>query len=118
VAKKKRFLTSVRAAWAGLIHAFRSEKNMKIHGVCAILVILFAAWFHVSRSDWVILLLLIFLVFAFELMNTAVERTVDLCTQYDHPLARQAKDVAAGAVLVVAVASAIIGVIIFSRYLF
>lgn len=110
------FLKGFIVAFEGIAHAFRNETHMKIHFAAAVLVILLAAILHVSLNDWVILLLLIALVIAMELINTAIERVVDLATKECHPLAKQAKDMAAGAVLVMAIASVIIGLCIFLKY--
>ncbi|WP_340582351.1 diacylglycerol kinase family protein, partial [Staphylococcus aureus] len=83
------------------------------HIVSAIIVILASYLTGLSRMEWYIVLLLIALMFALEMMNTAIERVVDLASPEIHPLAKQAKDIAAGAVLVFALFSAIIGLLIF-----
>jgi undecaprenol kinase len=114
---KGNIMTSFKMALYGIAHALRHERNMKIHSVAALLVIILAAVLKVSFNDWMILLLLIALVISLELVNTAVERTVDLFTQERHPLAKQAKDTAAGAVLVMVIISVIIGIGIFLKYL-
>ncbi|MBB6445988.1 undecaprenol kinase [Bacillus benzoevorans] len=86
---------------------------MRIHCTAAGLVILFGLYFQLSASEWIFILLAIGGMFSLELVNTAIERTVDLVTEEFHPLAKQAKDIAAGAVLVYAILSVIIGCIIF-----
>lgn len=115
--RRANFFIRVRQAISGIGTAFRHERNLKIHTVFAIIVIIAAWGLRVSRQDWILLLFLIAAVICLELVNTAVERAVDLITQDEHPLAKQAKDIAAGAVLVMAIASAIIGCIIFIKYL-
>ncbi len=95
------------------MHGTLHERNMKSHFAAAAAVLL-AGWLTgLSRTEWLIIIILIGLMIALELMNAAVERTVDLVTGEFHPLAEQAKDLAAGAVLVFAFASAIIGALIF-----
>jgi len=115
--KKWNLLKSFKFAFEGIFHAFYHERNMRIHGLMALIVIFFAAYLKVRAEDWVILLLLIALVISLELVNTAVERVVDLKSPDVHPLAKQAKDVAAGAVLMMSIMSVIIGVCIFIKYL-
>jgi undecaprenol kinase len=81
--------------------------------MAAVLVILFAFYYHLSASEWIFILFAIGGMFSLELVNTAIERIVDLVTEEYHPLAKQAKDIAAGAVIVYAILSVIIGCIIF-----
>ena len=83
---------------------------MRFHLFAAFAVVVCASWLRVSRTDWLWLLLAIALVLAAELLNTAVERMVDLTAgEMQHPLAKAAKDTAAGAVLVMAVFAAAVG---------
>lgn len=86
---------------------------MKIHMAAAFLAVVFGIKFTVSPVEWLILVLTIMAVLVTELMNTALEAVVDLASPEFHPLAKIAKDVAAGAVLVTAVSAVIIGSIIF-----
>jgi len=74
-------------------------------------------FFGITRTEWIVIILCIGVVIAAELFNTAIERLVDLVSPERHPIAGQVKDIAAGAVLVCAVAAAIIGIIIFLPYL-
>lgn len=102
-----------KVAVEGLWDAIRKERHMKIH-LAMTTVVLIAGWiFAITKLEWVLLLLTIALVLTAELINTAIERTVDLVTADYHPLAKAAKDIAAGAVMVTAVFAVIIGVIIF-----
>lgn len=107
-----KYLRSFGYAFEGIITASK-EQNLKSHIVSAIIVILAGYLTGLSRMEWYIVLLLIALMFALEMMNTAIERVVDLASPEIHPLAKQAKDIAAGAVLVFALFSAIIGLLIF-----
>jgi undecaprenol kinase len=111
--EKKRFA----CAWAGVMAAVKEEVHMRIHIALAVVAIIAAAIFHISRMEWLILLLTIGSVIALELINTAIERVVDLVTADFHPLAKAAKDIAAGAVLVAAVVAVIVGITIFLPYL-
>lgn len=111
----KRMLASFRFAIEGLFHVIKKERNMQIHLTIACIVLFLAYYFSISKFEWFIILLCIGIVFSLEAINTAIERTVDLCTEEFKPLAKQAKDAAAGAVFVFAVISVIIGLIIFLR---
>jgi undecaprenol kinase len=117
-AEKPRLAKSFYYAMEGILHTVKHERNMQIHTVSAVLVVLGGCWFHVSVDHWIILSIMIGGIFSLELMNTAIEKTVDLITDDYHPLAKIAKDAAAGAVLVYAAASVIVGVLIFSKYIF
>lgn len=112
-ANLKKLVCSFSFAFKGISHALKNELNIKIHGVAAAVVVLLGFWLHLSRLEWVVILLTIGAVISLELVNTAVERTVDLVTKEYHPLAKQAKDLAAGAVLFFAFIAVIIGTIIF-----
>ncbi len=103
---------SFRFAFAGLRYVLWSERNARIHLAIAILVLLVSAWLRLSALEWVLIIAAIALVFAGEMLNTVVELTVDMVTSELNPLAKRAKDVAAGAVLVAAIAAAIMGFII------
>lgn len=108
----RKYLRSFGYAIEGIITASK-EQNVKSHVVSAIIVMLAGYLTGLSRIEWYIVLLLIALMFALEMINTAIERVVDLASPEIHPLAKQAKDIAAGAVLVFALFSAIIGLLIF-----
>lgn len=102
-----------KVALVGVLQAIREERHMAVHLVLGTVTVI-AGWiFSISKMEWLILLLTISLVITTELMNTAIERTVDLVTEEFHPLAKAAKDIAAGAVIVTAAFAVIIGIIIF-----
>lgn len=109
-------LKSFRYAGRGLLLLTR-EPNARIHLVAATLVVATGLALGIRAADWAILTLCIGLVLAAEGLNTALERLVDLASPDWHPLARDAKDLAAGAVLITAVAAAIVGLLIFAPYL-
>ena len=100
-------------ALRGIKKAIKSERNLKIDCIAALLVILFGFLFKINTNEWIICILLIGIVLFAELMNTAIETVVDMYTRQKNPLAEKAKDVAAGSVLIIAIISAIIGCIIF-----
>lgn len=111
--KKDPLYKSFGYAFQGIFNTIRTERNIKIHCVVAILVTIFGIWLQISRTEWMICFILFGLILALELVNTAVEATVDLCTEDRRPLAKKAKDAAAGAVLIAAIFAAVIGLMIF-----
>ena len=108
---------SFRYAFAGIAAVIRRERNMKIHLTVTALVIVFGLIFGITRIEWLICIGLFGLVMALEAVNTAVECVVDLVTEEKRPLAKLAKDAAAGALLIAAICAAVIGLIIFVPYL-
>ncbi len=100
-------------AFKGIARTIRDERNVKIHLAAACLVTIAGFLLGISKEEWMICLLLFALVISLELVNTAIEATVDLCTEEHKYLAGKAKDAAAGAVLVAAIVAAIIGCMIF-----
>ncbi|NQP35999.1 diacylglycerol kinase family protein [Streptococcus suis] len=112
--KNRELMASLDFAVSGLITAFKEERNMRKHAVSAILVILAGLIFQVSVTEWLFLLLSISLVIAFEIVNSAIENVVDLASDYHFSmLAKNAKDMAAGAVLFVSGFALLTGLIIF-----
>ncbi|MDT3426555.1 undecaprenol kinase [Paenibacillus forsythiae] len=109
----KRFWKSFWYAAQGIRQAFRTEQNMRVHSGFAVFVLLLAALFRVPPGDWLLLLLAITLVLAAELINTAIESVVDLVSPEVHPLAKAAKDTAAGAVFLTALFAVIAGIYVF-----
>ena len=102
-------------AFQGVWTVIRAERNFRIHLTCIgymLGFLLLTDWFVLSRTDWAVLLLTSALVLSLEIVNTAVESTVDLATQERHPLAKKAKDAAAGAVLVAAIFAVLVGLAI------
>ncbi|EEL97628.1 Undecaprenol kinase [Bacillus mycoides DSM 2048] len=90
---------------------------MKIHYLAAVIVICCGFYFHITTMEWIVVLIVIGIVMSLEMVNTAIEKTVDLATTDIHPVAKIAKDVAAGAVLLFAIIAAVIGAIIFLPYM-
>ena len=104
---------SFKYAFEGIITTIKEERNMFIHFLIAIIVVITGIYVRLSLNEWFICLLLFALVFSLELINTAIENTVDLVTTKKNKKAKIAKDAAAGAVLIVAIFASIIGIIIF-----
>ena len=98
--KKDPLYKSFGYAFQGIFNTIRTERN-------------FGIWLQISKTEWMICFILFGLILALELVNTAVEATVDLFTEERKPLAKKAKDAAAGAVLIVAIFAAVIGILIF-----
>ena len=112
--KNRDVISSLEFALTGIFTAFKEEKNMRSHVLSALAAIIAGLIFRISETEWLFLLLSIFLVIAFEIMNSAVENVVDLASDYHFSMrAKNAKDMAAGAVLVVSGFAVITGLIIF-----
>ena len=112
--KNRDVISSLEFALTGIFTAFKEEKNMRSHVLSAVAAIISGLIFRISATEWLFLLLSIFLVIAFEIMNSAVENVVDLASDYHFSMrAKNAKDMAAGAVLVVSGFAVITGLIIF-----
>lgn len=109
----KKLLKSFKYAIEGIITGIKSEQNMKIHITIMILVIISGIILKITKIEWITCIILFGFVISLELMNTAIENTVDLITLEKNPKAKIAKDVAAGSVLIAAITSIIIGLIIF-----
>lgn len=113
IMKNKKMINSFKNAFNGMIVSFKQERNMKIHISIMFLVILLGIIFKIKTVEWIICIICFALVIGGELFNTAIEITVDIAMPNFNEKAKKAKDISAGAVLVLAIASAIIGFIIF-----
>ena len=113
----RRLIDSFKNAVEGIMYCMKTQRNMRIHIIVAILVLGAGIFFNLSRSDLMFLLLTIALVIICEMINTAVEKAVDTATEEFHPLAKISKDVAAGAVLISSIAAVAVGYIVFSNSL-
>ncbi|BAH43041.1 diacylglycerol kinase family protein [Brevibacillus sp. RS1.1] len=111
----RRLTRSFTYALQGISYTVRTQRNMQIHVAAAIVVLAAAWWLQIPRSDVLLVLFSIGLVFSLELVNTSIEAVVDLASPEWHAKAKIAKDVGAGAVLVAAILSFIIGVIVFGQ---
>ncbi|MDR1521262.1 MAG: diacylglycerol kinase family protein [Streptococcaceae bacterium] len=112
--KNESFIGSFEFAITGIKTSLDEEKNMKKHVLLAILAIIFGFIFRISLYEWLWILLAIFLVVMAEILNSVIENVVDLATGYHyHSLAKKAKDMSAGAVLLMAIFAVLVGIIIF-----
>ena len=111
------FLRSFVFAWNGLLHAIVTQRNARIHALLAAFAIALGIWLRISPIEFAIVFVAITGVFICEMFNTVAEACVDLITDQYHPLARVAKDVAAGAVLLNALLSVVVGLFIFVPHL-
>ena len=111
--KAKKFANSFKYAGQGIVSSFLSERNMKIHVVIMLLVIVMGMLLKINRYEWVACILCFAVVISGELFNTAIETVVDMVMPYKNEKAKLAKDVAAGGVLILAIGAAIVGLIIF-----
>lgn len=109
----KRLIKSFKYAGEGFLYALKNEQNLVIHICTAVIAILFGLIFRISIIEWLFILVMIGLVFCSELVNTSIEALVDLVSPEKHPLAKIAKDAAAGAVLCLCGVAFIGGLIIF-----
>ena len=107
-----------RCALEGIEDAISTQRHLRIHVVVAGFVTLFGLLLGLPYTDLLLLLMAIALVVITELLNTAVELTVDLVSPVLHPIAKRAKDIAAGAVLIAALVSAAVGIVILAPPLF
>ncbi len=113
----KRLFNSFEYAWRGLRYAWATEQSFKMQIIIALIVIILALYFRIPAIKALILGLTILMVLSFELVNTMAERIIDLVEPRWQDRIRDIKDVLAGAVLIVALGSVIIGLIIFWPYL-
>lgn len=114
---KHNLLNSLGFAIHGLRLAIFSERNLRIHLSITFLVLVVSAICKISTLELALIFIAISIVLVAELVNTAIEKTIDLFQVTYHPLAKAAKDIAAGAVLVAAFTSVIIGMLVFGPYL-
>ena len=109
-----RILQSLNWAFEGVIHVLRTQRNMRIHFALATVVLILAFSYGVTKLELMALLVAISFVLIAEMVNTAIEATIDLATTSFDPLAKMAKDIAAGAVLIAAVNAVVIGYLVFA----
>ena len=109
----KKLINSFKYAIEGFISSFKTERNMKIHILAMVLVIVFGLYLKLSVIEWCIITLAIALVIGAELFNTAIETIVDMVSPEKNPKAKLAKDISAAAVLALSIGAAVVGVVIF-----
>lgn len=114
----KAFLRGFGYAFEGIAYTLRTQRNMRVHLLITALVVAAGIFFRITAVEWAVIAATIGLVLSMELLNTVIELVVDLLVQRQHPLAKVAKDVGAGAVLVTALAAIGVGAAIFGPRLF
>ena len=107
-----KIIRSFYFAFAGVAYLFRTQRNARIHLIVGTIACALAAWLGISRVEWAVLVFTIALVLIMEGLNTAIEAAIDLASPKIHPLAKAAKDLAAGMVLIGAMASVAVGLLI------
>lgn len=108
---------SFACAAAGVVHALRTQRNLRIHLAATFITVILSWSLNITVTEWAVILLAIGFVWTAELLNTAIEAIVDLVSPDEHELARIAKDVSSGAVLIAAAISVCIGAVIFGPLL-
>lgn len=114
----KRFLNSFKNSFDGLVHAYKNEQSLWIHGVCSIFCIILGLAFQLRFSEWAIVLIGLGITLGMELVNTAIEAVVDLVTLEIHPLAKVAKDCGSAAEFVCAIIAVVAISIVFAPYIY
>lgn len=114
---KRKFSESFRDAGAGILYCISTQRNMKIHLGAAVLALVMSYLLGLGRLEFALVIFAITLVLAAEMLNTAIEKTIDIYVKSYHSGARVAKHIAAGAVLVAAVNAVVIGMIVFLPHL-
>ena len=110
--KNKNFTDALKNAISGLFYSIKTQKNIRVQLLIAIVVIILGFVLKLNTIEWLFIIFSIMFVIATEVMNTAIETTVNMYTSKYNELAKIAKDVAAGAVLIASINSVIVGVII------
>ena len=114
----KKRIKSFGYAFKGIASLIKKEHNAWIHCTAIVVVTLSGLYFGITPTEWCIVVICFGMVLAAEGFNTAIERLVDLVSPDYHPIAGDVKDVAAGAVLICAIAAAVVGMIVFIPYMF
>ena len=111
--KIRKLVDSFNYAINGIIHSVRTQRNMRIHFTLSLAVLTACFIYDITKIEFLIIAITVTMVIAAELINTAIESVVDLTTNFYHPLAKIAKNTAAGAVLITAINAVLVGYIIF-----
>lgn len=96
----KRFLNSIKYSVDGLVNAYQNEQSLWLHAMCTILIVILGFVLQIKFYEWAVIVIALVVVLAVELLNTAIEATVDLITKEIHPLAKVAKDCGSAAAFV------------------
>lgn len=114
---RQSLLRSFRYAFGGISYCISTQRNFRIHTVIALLVVVAGLWLGLSPAEWALIVLTISVVFAAEMVNTALEALADALYPAHHPLIGAAKDALAGAVLITAVGAVAIGALVLGPHL-
>lgn len=113
----KKQMRSFKFAWKGIMTCAGHEQNITFHLLAALVVVMAGIFFDITKAEWMAVIICIGMVITAELFNSAIERLVDMVSPQWQSIAGEVKDIAAGAVLVTAIAAAIVGLIVFVPYL-
>ncbi len=113
----KKQMRSFKFAWKGIMTCAGHEQNITFHLLAALVVVMAGIFFDITKVEWMAVIICIGMVITAELFNSAIERLVDMVSPQWQSIAGEVKDIAAGAVLVTAIAAAIVGLIVFVPYL-
>ena len=111
--KSKNLIDSFKYAFEGIFTAIKKEKNIKIHVFIMILVIIAGIVLKISKFEWIICIILFGIVIAGEMFNSTIETIIDMVMPNKNDMAKKAKDISAGAVLILSISAAVVGIIIF-----
>lgn len=110
--RKPKMSQSFNNALEGIVYALKSERNIRIHFIVGVIVIGGSLFLNISRLELVLIIMAVAVVLVAELINTAIEKAMDLVSTTYHPLVRLVKDIAAGAVFIATIAAVIIGYLV------
>ncbi len=113
--KESKLLKSFNLAITGIFSAIKSERNMKIHIIAALLVLILSFFFKLTQSEFLFIALAVVLVFITEIINTSIEKLGDAITKEHHEIIKIAKDIASGAVLIASSFAVLVGVVVFHK---
>ena len=111
--KNKSLVESLNYAVLGIIQSLKRERNMQIHLIIGFLVLMFSLFSHITKMEFLFVIFAITFVIVTEMINTAIEKTLDAIINYTYPLVKVAKDISAGAVLIAAINAMIVGYMVF-----
>lgn len=109
-----KLIKSLKYAAKGIVYTIKNEKNMRIHTVIGFYVLLASCFFHLSVVKYLVLFLTIGGVMALEMLNTSVEAIIDICAKEYNSVAKVAKDIAAGSVMIFSIVAVVVGLALFS----
>ncbi|MCK5811834.1 MAG: diacylglycerol kinase [Clostridiales bacterium] len=113
--KKSRLLKSFNIAITGIFSTIKSERNMKIHIITALLVLVLSFFFKLTQSEFLFIALAVALVFITEILNTSIEKLGDAITKEHNEIIKIAKDISSGAVLVASLFAILVGIVVFHK---